>query len=299
MNEIEETAKAAGHLAKFGQSLLNKIKDVERIGTQILGPFGQGYGILTDVVRHKREEINWRLKNRLRVYQLALEEAERRNLRLADLKTIPKRIAYDYEDRLEREDDVDSQRLWANLLVNVADPGAQAAPKKIYGDILGRLDSDSATFLNELGLRSGLIDFYFVVCRASYRKREGSDLVAARYRAHESEPMPVTKLFKHYDAERSAFFVPWTPEKIEAVVDSLQSLGLVHWVTELHMAEELLATDEGLYPSQTLLEMGQQVLRNAKGVQGFRPSQLGLDFIGVVTPSDPRPTKSRNKRKQR
>jgi Abortive infection alpha len=161
MNEIEESAKAIGEISKFGQSLLNKIKDVERIGGQILGPFGQGYGILTDIVRHKRDEINWRLKNRMKIYKLAFEEVERRKLQLSDLKTIPKRLAYGYEDGLEKEDDLRLQKLWANLLVNVTDPAARIDALKIYGDILGRLDAESAVFLNELGLRSELFNFYY------------------------------------------------------------------------------------------------------------------------------------------
>ncbi|MGB9118237.1 Abi-alpha family protein [Bradyrhizobium sp.] len=303
MSEIEETAKAVGQVSKLGQALLNKIKDVERIGGQILGPFGQGYGILTDLVRHKREEINWRLKNRLKIYQLAIEEAERRNLQLSDLKTIPGRIAYGYEDGLEKEDDADLQGLWANLLLNVADPTVRIAPKRIYGDILGRLDSECAIFLNELGLRSGLVDFYFVVCGAFLGRRKGSEVAAARPPHLESIPLPLTKLFTHFDDKGSAFFVPWPPERIEAVVDSLQSLGLVHWVTELHMAEELLATDENIRASRTLLEMGQRVLQNAGGVRGFKPSQLGLDFIAAVTPPAPpqasKPRKPLKRRKSR
>jgi len=62
MNDLEEGAKAVKEASKLGQALLRRIKDVERIGGQILGPFGQGYGILTDIVRHKRDEINWRLE---------------------------------------------------------------------------------------------------------------------------------------------------------------------------------------------------------------------------------------------
>jgi hypothetical protein len=297
MNEIEESAKAIGEISKFGQSLLNKIKDVERIGGQILGPFGQGYGILTDIVRHKRDEINWRLKNRMKIYKLAFEEVERRKLQLSDLKTIPKRLAYGYEDGLEKEDDLRLQKLWANLLVNVTDPAARIDALKIYGDILGRLDAESAVFLNELGLRSELFNFYYIVCDAFFKKRKGSQVGAATALG-ESSKVPTTKLFKYYDAEGSSFFVPWSPEKIEAVVDSLQSLGLVHWTTELYMAEELLATGESIAASKTFLEIGQRVLQNARGIQGFKPSQLGLDFIAAVTPPVVPVAKRRNGKKR-
>jgi hypothetical protein len=272
---------------------------VERIGGQILGPFGQGYGILTDIVRHKREEINWRLKNRLRIYQLAFDEVERRNLQLSDLRTIPKRLAYNYEEGLEKEDDPSLQKLWANLLVNVTAPAARIDPLKIYGDILGRLDTDSALFLNELGLRSELFSFYFVVCGAFFGKKKGSDVAGVGTYLLESSQVPSTKLFNHYDPEMTSFFVPWSPEKIDAVVDSLQSLGLVHWVTELHMAEEALASDEGIQASKNLLEIGQRVLQNARGVRGFKPSQLGLDFIAAVSPPSAPIAKPRNRKKRR
>jgi hypothetical protein len=205
MNEIEESAKAIGEISKLGQSLLNKIKDVERIGGQILGPFGQSYGILTDIVRHKREEINWRLKNRLKVYQLAFEEVGRRNLQLSDLRTIPKRLAYDYEEGLEKEDDPSLQRLWANLLVNVTAPKTRIDPLKIYGDILGRLDTDSALFLNELGLRSELFGFYFVVCDAHLGKKKGSDVAGVGSYMLETSKVPSTKLFNHYDSKMTHF----------------------------------------------------------------------------------------------
>jgi len=299
MNEIEAGAKAIGQISKFGQSLLNKIKDVERIGSQILGPFGQGYGILTDIVRHRREELNWRFKNRLKIYQLAFDEVERRNLQLSDLRTIPKRLAYDYEEGLEKEDDPNLQKLWANLLVNVTVPTTRIEPLKIYGDILGRLDTDSAIFLNELGLRSELFRFYFVVCDAFFGKKKGSDVAGVGVHGLESKKVPSTKLFNHYDPEMTSFFVPWSPGKIDAVVDSLQSLGLVHWVTELHMAEEALADDEGIQATQNLLEMGQRVLQHARGIRGFQPSQLGLNFIAAVTPQSVPVARPRNRKKRR
>jgi hypothetical protein len=64
------------------------------------------------------------------------------------------------------------------------------------------------------------------------------------------------------------------------------------------MAEELLATDESIAASKTFLEIGQRVLQNARGIQGFKPSQLGLDFIAAVTPPVVPVAKRRNGKKR-
>ena len=70
---------------------------------------------------------------------------------MSDLRTIPKRLAYDYEEGLEKEDDPSLQRLWANLLVNVTAPKTRIDPLKIYGDILAL----QLPFCFEVGSLSG------------------------------------------------------------------------------------------------------------------------------------------------
>jgi hypothetical protein len=67
MSETDESAKAIQEASKLRRDIVGKLGDLERIGKQLLGPFGEGYGILTDLVHYKREEINWRLRNRMAI----------------------------------------------------------------------------------------------------------------------------------------------------------------------------------------------------------------------------------------
>jgi hypothetical protein len=235
VSEIEETAKAVQEASKFGSDLVKSIKHLEKIGRQLLGPFGEGYGILSDIVRYKREELSWRFQNRKAIYKLALKRAQDRCLGIDDLRTVPKRIAYDYEDGLEREDDEILQELWANLLINVTDPQKGLLPSKIYKEILCKIDREQALFLNEIRMRHDAIMYYFIVCDIvdGSNNTIGAQL-AFGLRDMNSTQVLSTKLFEL--TEDHAFEVPWSSEKIESMVDILQSMGLIHWTRELHMA---------------------------------------------------------------
>lgn len=288
MSDIEETAKAVQEASKLGRDLVKSIKPLEKIARQILGPFGEGYGILTDIVHHKREEINWRFANRKKVYQLALKEIELRKIPLEQLKLIPPRIAYDYEDGIEREDDEILQQLWANLLVNVSDPQSGVLPQKIFKDILSKLDQPQALFLNELALRLDNIRFYFVVCDAVYDERRGCEL-AFETIPSESD-IPTSDLF--YSFQDKSFFVPWSANKVEATVDILHASGLVHWQDELHYAQEMFDTDINISKTKNPIEIGRIALQNASGIKTFALSQLGEEFVKAVSPSQREKKKS-------
>lgn len=280
MPDIEETAKAVQEASKLGRDLIKSIRPLEKIARQILGPFGEGYGILTDIVHHKREEINWRFANRKKVYQLALEQIEIRQIPHEQLKQIPPRIAYDYEDGIEREDDEILQQLWANLLVNVSDPQSDILPQKIFKDILNKLDQPQALFLNEMALRIDHIRFYFIVCDAQYNGRRGCEL------AFEKNPteskVPTTNLFDSFQDE--SFFVPWSANKVEATIDILHASGLVHWQDDLHYAQEMFDADIDISKTENPVEIGRIALQNASGIKTFALSQLGEEFARAVSP---------------
>lgn len=187
MSDLEETAKAVQEASKLGRDLVKGLKPLAKIAQQILGPFGEGYGLLTDLVHHKREEIEWRFANRKKIYKLALEQVRARAIELEQLNPIPTRIAHDYEDGIEREDEEILQQLWANLLINVTDPQTGILPRKVFRDILGKLDPEQALFLNELGLRIDTIQFYFIVCNAFHNGQSGCELAFAPFEARKDE----------------------------------------------------------------------------------------------------------------
>ncbi|OPF97619.1 hypothetical protein I8G32_03693 [Rhodopseudomonas palustris] len=288
MSDLEETAKAVQEASKLGRDLVKGLKPLAKIAQQILGPFGEGYGLLTDLVHHKREEIEWRFANRKKIYKLALEQVRARAIELEQLNPIPTRIAHDYEDGIEREDEEILQQLWANLLINVTDPQTGILPRKVFRDILGKLDPEQALFLNELGLRIDTIQFYFIVCNAFHNGQSGCELAFAPFEARKDEIVS-SELFSYNSSEDShSFFVLWPTEKVEATVDILQVTGLVHWRNELHLAEELFDTDLNLTGAKDPAEIGRLVLANASGIRAFSLSQLGEEFVRAVSPFPPK-----------
>ncbi len=173
MSEHAETAKAVQESAKLGREMLAKLGDLERIGANLLGPFGQGWGILTDLSVHLREEVNWRLENRRSIYLRAKQKADAAGIDLAIATPVPPRVAYSYEAGLETEDDPTLQDLWANLLVNVTKPENPLEPQKIYKDLLERMAPDDAGFFR---LCASLID----VLTLDQPERDRSSLVLAK-----------------------------------------------------------------------------------------------------------------------
>jgi hypothetical protein len=287
MSDTEETAKAVQEASKLGRDLVKSIKPLERIARQLLGPFGEGYGLLTDLVHHKREEINWRFANRRAIYKLALEHVKDRGIDPNQLRSIPNRIAYQYEDGIEHEDDSLLQQLWANLLINVADPQTDILPRKVFKDILGKIDPEQALFLNELGLRSDAIRFYFVVCDAIYGDRSGCELAFAPIDTS-VRPIKSSEFFVFPEPEENSFLIPWSAERVEATVDILHATGLVHWRKELHFAEDSFDADLRISGARKAADIGRIVLQNASGIQAFALSQLGEEFVQAVSPSPPR-----------
>lgn len=154
MSEIEESAKAVQEIAKATGKGIDKIETMERIGKSILGPFGEGWGILTDMTKRKREELAWRAENRLKIYELAQAKLAKIDIAIDNVDPVPPRIAYDYEDGIEREDEPSLQELWANLLVNSTKPNG-IIPQREFREILGRMESDDAIFLNIIWPHSG------------------------------------------------------------------------------------------------------------------------------------------------
>ena len=160
MSDDENYAKAIEEASKLGREIVANASTLESIGARFLGPIVQGYG-LTDLVRHKREEIEWRHHNRMNVYIKAADALRALQQSPEMLTPIPTRISIGYEEGLELEDDNDLQRLWANLLVNLTRPDRTHGPLKIYGELLGRLDHDQALLLNEIGLRKHHVLYWY------------------------------------------------------------------------------------------------------------------------------------------
>lgn len=280
MSEIEESARAVQEASKLGREMVAKLGHLETIGRQLLGPFGEGYGILTDLVRHKREEINWRLENRRKIYALALKRAEELEIELEKLRTVPNRIAYEYEDGLEREDDDTLQNLWANLLINVTNPTTDLRPARTFKEILCRLDPDDAIFMNEIGIRRNIITSYFIVAGTD---RGGTQINPIPYGYDKSHVLMSTDLFKYSELDTS-YYVTWSEDKIISTVDKLQSIGLMYWDKELVHAGDMLEQNEALEPSRNYVELGKRVLAESEGVRVFKISGLGRDFVEAVSP---------------
>lgn len=282
MSEVEEVAKAAAETAKLGQEVVKQLGPVERIARKILGPFGEAYGLLTDLTRHSREEINWRLENRKKIFRLAYEKAAVRHLGIEDLRPIPPRIAFDYEHHLAAEDDETLQQLWANLLVNVAAPNGEE-PSKSFRKVLQDLDPDDALFLSEIGLRTNFFGTYFIVGSAQFNGHVDGCQIAPTTDAEDPTAVPSSDLWI-WDAKGESFFSPWSDERVNVVVDRLQSAGVLYRTKELTRATEIFESELANYPTKDLAEFGQRILQHSEGVDTFGLSALGSAFLRAVSP---------------
>lgn len=279
MTDPEAASKAIEEVAKLGQDIVSNVDSLERVGKAILGPFGEAYGMLTDMVRYKREEIRWRLQNRLKIFQRASLKLEEMDIKLENLKAIPPRIAYDYESHLEQEDNESLQNLWANLLVNVTLPNGTISPRKSFRKVLESLDPDDVAIFNEFGLRKDEVRAYFMVAGTN---TGGCEICPLKYGFVEDRELISTPLFEYLGG---SFYSPWGEEKIQSIVDHLQSLGLMHRTADDMFSIDQLESDFHIAPPEGNLDLGRTILQNARGLDAFGISQLGIDFFGAV--SDP------------
>ncbi len=135
----EEMAKAAG------QIVVDTSKDIRGALGKIFGEsvaeLGKAFG---DKVRH------WRLKNMMKM------AAEIESLRVAQgmpvetLNELPMGDAVRVIEAISSEDDEDVQKLWAQLIVNSANPNSDVVIKKFYLDLLKSLAGPEVVLLQLL-----------------------------------------------------------------------------------------------------------------------------------------------------
>ncbi len=298
MSDEANYAKAIEEASKLGRDLVANAAALEGIATRLFGPIGQGYGLLADLVRHKREELEWRHRNRMSVCAKVAAALRVHQTPLAALSPIPTRISIGYEEGLEREDDDDLQALWANLLVNLTKPDRVHTPLKIYGDLLSRMDHDQALLLNEIGLRKHYASMWFLICDAVDRTGKRGVEISGNTNDDWNDEDCISTEFLQYRKGPSGYFCPWTESRFEVTVDSLTILGLLRRMPYIH--EDMVAADEGISPSEDFAELSRRILNSAKGVQtAFHLTELGKVFIDIVTPAKVARTQSKPRVRKR
>lgn len=278
MSETEETAKAVQEASKFGSELVKQLPEISRLGSKLLGPFGEGYGILTDLVRHAREEIQWRFNNRRIIYQLAAQRLKERCLALEDVNAVPPRIAFDVESGLEREDEPSIQVMWANLIANLCCSSSEHIPNRIIVDTLTKLDADTAAFFNEVGLRAKTVRLYFIVCGMD---TGGVEIEVIAY-GKKSDAIPSTELMPYSGGDNGSIYCPWSESKVNAIVDALCAVGLLRREREQYMTTDAFLQDEDISPSRNYEDLGVRIIQNMQGVEAFGISDLGEYFYSLV-----------------
>jgi hypothetical protein len=279
MSDEADYAKAIEEASKLGRDLIANADALEGIATRLLGPFAQGYGLLADLVRHKREELEWRHRNRMNIYAKVAATLSRSKISPKMITPIPARIAYGYEEGLEREDNDDIQNLWANLLLNVTKPGRISEPLKIFGDILSKLDHDQAFLLNEIGLRKHYVNSWYVVTESD----RGGIVLSGNTNSEWNTIRNISTDRLEYDKVTDVYFCPWPDTKLEITVDALTSLALLRRTPEIN--EDVGAEEERIYPSEDFVALSRHLLNSAKGItKAFHITDLGKVFIDLVSP---------------
>lgn len=131
------------------------------------------------MTKRKREELAWRAENRLKIYELAQTKLAKIDIAIDSIDPVPPRIAYDYEDGLEREDEPSLQELWANLLVNTTKPNG-IIPQREFREILGRMESNDA-ILFDISWSDGRLDTLVTLRQRANFNRKMSDLVVMMF----------------------------------------------------------------------------------------------------------------------
>lgn len=282
MSEVEETAKAVQESAKLGQEVVKHLPEISEVGSKLLGPFGQGWGILTDLARHAREEIQWRLNNRRRVYEMAMEMLQEEDL-IGDIQPVSPRIAFDVEAGLEREDVHELQKLWAALIANLCTDPSAHLPLKIVIDVLSRMDRDTAAFFNEVAIRREQVRRFFVVVSTV---DGGTEIVGISYPGRDAPTS--TALFRSQNTTRTddvSFICPWPISKVELTVDALCSVGLLVRAPEPINATDMFESIEQSNPSESFAELGARLIESLETLETFGISELGGSFHDLVTRS--------------
>lgn len=286
MSDTEAVAKAVEESAKLGQEVIRNAGAAERIVSGIMGPFGEAYGLATDLARHAREEINWRINNKKIIAQLTFQKLVARQLDAAEVKPIPPRIAYDYAEKIELEDDPCLQDLWANLIVNSADPNSGVEPTRIFGRLLGDLEAGDAAVLNELSLRMSTVRGYFIIAGNPEGTATQVSALLTYAATHEGKKPPSTPAME-YEEAYEAFQMAWGIADLHRIIDRLDSLGLVRWTKEALMAQELFET-EAAFTGASQMELLRAAVNASTGdIDVFSITDLGEAFIAAV--SAPRP----------
>jgi hypothetical protein len=282
MSGTEEAAKAVQEAAKLGQEIVKNLGPVEQVASKVLGPFGELYGLATDVARHTREEINWRIANKRAIWRMARERLAALNVQVEEIKPIPLRLAYSFSEKIEVEDDPTLQELWANLLINCSLPGSGIDPSRLYVKLLSELDADDAVLLNELGLRRSEIRGYFLVAGG----HDGSyvEVQPIFYRS-DLKVVPASSERFTYDELGETFCVRWSIGHLELLLDRLASLGLARWVQEAHMAVETFENEVALTGSTSQMDMLKTAVASSTGdIDIFKLTELGEAFINALSP---------------
>jgi hypothetical protein len=282
MSGTEEAAKAVQETAKLGQEIVKNLGPVEKVATKILGPFGELYGLATDIARYAREEINWRIANKRAVWRISYEHLEALNVQIEDVKPIPLRLAYSFSEKIEVEDDPTLQGLWANLLVNCSLPGSGINPSRLFGKLISEMDADDAFFLNELGLRRSDIRSYFIVAGG----HDGTYAeVQPIFRRSDLKLVPASSERFTYDELMETFRVRWSLVQLELLLDRLASLGLLRWVHEAHMAMEVFENEVALAGPASQMDLLKTAVASSTGdIDLFMLTELGDAFITAVSP---------------
>lgn len=135
----EELAKAAGQIA------VDTSKDIRGVLGKIFGEsveeLGKAFG---DKVRH------WRLKNLLKMADEIESLRAAQRIPVESLNELPMGDAVRVIEAVSSEDDEDVQRLWAQLIVNSANPNSDVVIKKFYLDLLKSLAGPEVVLLRLL-----------------------------------------------------------------------------------------------------------------------------------------------------
>ncbi len=137
--------KAAEEIAKTAGKAIDRIEAVGQAVRAVLGPVAEVWlgGAALTRAQFEHWELQWRLHNAQQFSQRLQQKADDLLIDLSDRRPVPPRVALDYREGIETEDDPTIRELWINLVLNTTRPDGPT-PQKAFKDILHRLDGDEA-----------------------------------------------------------------------------------------------------------------------------------------------------------
>ena len=144
----QEAAKAAREIAKTIGKTIDNPEPAARFLEATFGPIAEGWWLTASAFREKRLylEEKWRLVNAYKIADLARAKREELGWSEQQIRPLSPRIAYEFRDGIETEDDPTIQRLWVNLIINTTRQDGPN-PQRAFKEALHGMEPDDAQLL--------------------------------------------------------------------------------------------------------------------------------------------------------